>query len=77
MKASVLLLSRAKNQTRKIKPMKSTHDDTINTTEAEGDFAALIGLDWGSEEHALCLYDCATGQRETSALAHTPEAIAQ
>ena len=77
MKASVLLLSRAKNQTRKTKPMKSIHDDTINTTEAEGDFAALIGLDWGSEEHALCLYDPSTGERETSTLVHTPEAIAR
>ena len=38
--------------------MKSTHDDddTMNRTEAEGDFAALIGLDWGSQSHALCLH---------------------
>ena len=58
--------------------MKSTYDDyTMKKTEAEGDFAALIGLDWGSESHALCLYDCATGERETSTLEHTPEAIAR
>jgi transposase len=57
--------------------MKSTYDDMMKRTEAEGDFAALIGLDWGSEEHALCLHDCTTGQRETSTLEHTPEAIAQ
>ena len=57
--------------------MKSTHDDTINPTERESDFAALIGLDWGSQEHALCLHDCRSGERETSTLAHTPEAIAQ
>jgi transposase len=56
--------------------MKSTYDDD-RMKGAEGDFAALIGLDWGSEEHALCLYDCTTGQRETSTLRHTPEAIAQ
>ena len=57
--------------------MNSTHDDkTMNKTEAE-DFAALIGLDWGSQEHALCLHDGTTGQRESSTLAHTPEAIAQ
>jgi hypothetical protein len=38
--------------------MKSTHDDnTMKKTETEGHFAALIGLDWGSEEHALCLHD--------------------
>jgi transposase len=57
--------------------MKSIHDDTINRTEVESDFAALIGLDWGSAEHALCLHDCTSGERETSTLAHTPEAIAQ
>ena len=58
--------------------MKSTYDDdTMKRNEAEDDFAALIGLDWGSEEHALCLHDCTTGERETSTLEHTPEAIAQ
>jgi transposase len=44
--------------------------------EAE-EFAALIGLDWGSQRHALCLYDGARGERESSSLEHTPEAIAQ
>jgi hypothetical protein len=69
--------SRPKNQTRKTNQMKSIHDDD-NTmkSEAEGDFAALIGLDWGSAEHALCLHDCRSGERESSTLAHTPEAIA-
>jgi transposase len=57
--------------------MKSTYDDTSKQTETAGDFAALIGLDWGSESHALCLHDGATGERETSTLAHTPEAIAR
>ena len=46
-------------------------------TSTEQEFAALIGIDWASQEHALCLYECATGQRESSTLAHTPEAIAQ
>jgi hypothetical protein len=79
MKASVLLLSRPRNQTRKTKPMKSTNNnDSIERMETEeGAFAALIGLDWGSEEHALCLHDCTTGQGESSTLEHTPEAIAQ
>jgi transposase len=40
-------------------------------------FAALIGLDWADQTHALCLYDCATGHYEASTLAHTPEAIAR
>ncbi len=38
--------------------MKSIHDDkTMKKTETGNDFTALIGLDWGSETHALCLYD--------------------
>ena len=40
------------------------------------DFAALIGLDWADQSHALCLYDCATAQSETATLTQTPEAIA-
>lgn len=75
MKASVLSLPAKKTKSKTMK-MKSTHDDKMMKRN-EGDFAALIGLDWGSEEHALCLYDCTTGQRETSTLKHTPEAIAQ
>lgn len=59
--------------------MKTTNKDNhrIKRTAPEGDdFAALIGLDWGSQAHALCLYDCATGAHESSALEHSPEAIA-
>ncbi len=40
------------------------------------EFAALIGLDWADQTHALCLYDGATAQSETATLAQTPEAIA-
>jgi hypothetical protein len=50
---------------------------TMNTTSTSSDFAALIGIDWASQQHALCLYDCATGKRESSTLEQTPEAIAQ
>ena len=49
----------------------------MNTTTTSNEFAALIGLDWASQRHALCLYDCARAQRESSTLEHTPEAIAQ
>src|SRR2546428_4630423 len=49
----------------------------MNTTTTSNEFAALIGIDWASQRHALCLYDCATAQRESSTLEHTPEAIAQ
>lgn len=48
----------------------------MNTTPSN-EFAALIGIDWASQQHALCLYDCATAKRESCTLAHTPEAIAQ
>ena len=46
--------------------MKSTHDDdddttitTMKRTQAESDFAALIGLDWGSE--MIFLRKCGQG----------------
>jgi transposase len=78
MEASVLFVSRAAKQNQPTNKMKSTNDDnTMKKTETEGDFAALIGLDWGSQEHALCLHDCRSGERISSTLAHTPEAIAQ
>ncbi len=49
----------------------------MNMSSKSAQFAALIGIDWASQRHALCLYDCATGKRESSILEHTPEAIAQ
>src|SRR6266567_3857568 len=49
----------------------------MNMTSKSAQFAALIGIDWASPRHALCLYDCATAKRESSILEHTPEAIAQ
>jgi transposase len=49
----------------------------MNRTTKSAEFAALIGIDWASQRHALCLYDCATAQREAFTLAHTPEAIGQ
>jgi hypothetical protein len=47
----------------------------MNTTPSY-EFAALIGIDWASHQHALCLYDCATSKREFSTLEQAPEAIA-
>jgi transposase len=56
----------------------ATHATLMNTmTTTSNEFAAFIGIDWASQEHALCLYDCATGKRENSTLKHTPEAIGQ
>jgi len=73
MKASVfaLPLEKKANSTRKQK------QTLMNMTSKSAQFAALIGIDWASQRHALCLYDCATGKRESSILEHTPEAIAQ
>src|SRR6266516_865962 len=57
--------------------MNQTKLNRKTTAADRDDFAALIGLDWASQRHALCLYDCATEKRENSTLEHTPEAIAQ
>ncbi len=55
--------------------MNQRHLVAVSPRSAEPDFAALIGLDWADQTHALCLYDCASGERESSTLAQTPEAI--
>src|SRR5436189_3661798 len=74
MKASVFDRPKRRKTNQNLK-MNQTKLNRI--TSGRGDFAALIGLDWASREHALCLYDCATGKRESSTLEHTPETIAQ
>ncbi len=74
MKASVF--DRPKRETNQNLKMNQTKLNRKKVS-GRGDFAALIGLDWASQRHALCLYDCATGKREASTLEHTPEAIAQ
>ena len=38
-------------------------------------FAAFIGLDWADATHAVCLQAAGSDTRESSLLAHTPEAI--
>jgi hypothetical protein len=39
--------------------MNQTKMNTTNTTTSiKGGLAALIGIDWASQRHALCLYDC-------------------
>ena len=39
-------------------------------------FAALIGIDWADQQHAVALLDCTTGAIERSTLPQQPEAIA-
>jgi transposase len=50
------------------------HDEE-NTTGGRLCSSHWAGL--GQRRARLCLHDCTTGERETSTLAHTPEAIAQ
>lgn len=40
-------------------------------------FAALIGVDWADQQHALCMWIADTDQTETLTLTHRPEAIAE
>ena len=56
--------------------MNQLQTQPVSPTRQEPDFAALIGLDWADQAHALCLYDCLSGQLEAATLAHSPEAIA-
>ena len=51
------------------------HHMNTNANTTEIPFAALIGLDWGDNEHALALLDCATGKIETRTLEHSPETV--
>jgi transposase len=38
-------------------------------------FAAWIGIDWADEEHAICVFDPATGRSEMSVLPHQAKTI--
>jgi transposase len=38
-------------------------------------FAALVGIDWADQKHALCLQAAGTTQRESGEVEHTPEAV--
>jgi transposase len=39
------------------------------------EFAAFVGIDWADTSHAVCLQAAGSDTRESSVLAHTPEAI--
>jgi transposase len=39
------------------------------------EFAAFVGLDWADTSHAVCLQAAGSDTRESSVVAHTPEAI--
>jgi transposase len=48
---------------------------TVNHQPNPAPFAAWVGIDWADQEHAVCVVDASTGQREESTLAHQPGAI--
>ena len=50
----------------------------MNKKEANTEeYAALIGLDWATEKHDVCLWDAATGKSRHRVIEHTPEALAE
>ena len=46
-------------------------------TPFNGEFAALVGIDWADRKHDVCLLVCGSDKRELSVLPHRPESIAQ
>ena len=46
-----------------------------HTVEQVTPFAALIGIDWSDRKHDVCLIDAASGHRELTIIAHTPETL--
>jgi transposase len=41
------------------------------------EFAAFVGIDWADRKHDVCVQAAGSSRRESSVLAHRPEAIAQ
>ena len=39
------------------------------------EYAALVAIDWADQQHAICLYDPSSGEREPSIVKHTPQAL--
>jgi transposase len=39
------------------------------------EYAALVAIDWADQQHAVCLLDLSTGQRESTIVKHTPQAL--
>lgn len=50
----------------------------MNKMEAKTEeYAALIGLDWATMKHDICIRDSATGEIRFQVINHTPEALAE
>ena len=41
------------------------------------EYAALVSIDWADQQHAVCLLDPSTGEREQTIVKHTPAALQQ
>src|ERR1700752_168878 len=39
------------------------------------EYAALVSIDWADQQHAVCLLDPSTGEREQVIVKHTPQAL--
>ena len=39
------------------------------------EYAALVAIDWADQQHAVCLSDPSTGEREQTIVKHTPAAL--
>ena len=39
------------------------------------EYAALVAIDWADKQHAVCLLDPSTGEREPAIVKQTPEAL--
>jgi transposase len=39
------------------------------------EYAALVSIDWADQQHAVCLSDSSTGEREQTIVKHTPAAL--
>lgn len=54
--------------------MSNRHTQPMDSTDFRATYAAIVGIDWAEEKHAVCLLD---GARQVEQeLEHTPEAIA-
>lgn len=50
--------------------------DSLSVMNPLPPYAAIIGLDWGNDEHAVCLLDTASGAVESKVLTQSAEALA-
>ncbi len=58
------------------RPLEHHQNHQLEEPQMEN-FAALIAIDWADKQHAVSLYDEATGGREQTTIKHTPEALQQ